>query len=80
MTCGFYPPCPGKRFCRSFLEVAVLTTAVCSVCRDVVHVSHGLLWFMDLGSMVFLSLVLVLAFRLIVLIFILTVAASFRVF
>ena len=37
-------------------------------------------WFMDLGSMVFLSLVLVLAFRLIVLIFILTVAASFRVF
>ena len=77
---GFTHLAQASVFVGPFLEVAVLTTAVCSVCRDVVHVSHGLLWFMDLGSMVFLSLVLVLAFRLIVLIFILTVAASFRVF
>ena len=77
---GFTHLAQASVFVGPFLEVAVLTTAVCSVCRDVVHVSHGLPWFMDLGSMVFLSLVLVLAFRLIVLIFILTVAASFRVF
>ena len=77
---GFTHLAQASVFVGPFLEVAVLTTAVCSVCRDVVHVSHGLA--VVHGSWIHgvLSLVLVLAFRLIVLIFILTVAASFSRF
>ena len=80
MTCGFYPPCPGKRFVGPFLEVAVLTTAVCSVCRDVVHVSHGLAvvhgsWIHGVFKPCAGSGVSPYCSN-----FILTVAASFRVF